>query len=689
MPKYLDGAGLSRFWNNIKRSIGSASQEQVDAWLDNHPEATTTVQDGSITLIKLADDSVALVSGLKGLADYATADMVKKIQPNAVVNGWKIASDGSAVADANYALHKFRLNAGSLIRIACTDSSAVIRFTSNGAVTVDPSQAGIIQVLDTGYNGTAVAPDNTTYLIVSALRSATVSVYRDALKLLVDSLIAADARVNAYMNMEAPIIECEFESGTINDGNGTGWTLPNAKRLRTDRYIHSSSGIINIDNPDGLRWFVIEYDYNQNMVGKAATWISGNSYVMQHGSLAKIILSRIDNADMTTSDAENLIVLDGFGLPLISLSDKMTPFASSDGWSIATNGVGILDADYRLDKYAVTEGDTLYLISRSVAQFQSDATVGAGTNPYIVGSPIVGGTQTTVTVPEGATYLIVSVDKSYSGMPIGAYSLANTSKGTHANHTMAISPTLAGERFIGHRGGGKTAPENTIPSLEQGHENGFRIFEVDLKFTSDDVPVLLHDQTINRTARNDDGTELSSTVNIGDITYEQASAYDYGIWKGQQYAGTELPTLKDALMWAKANGCCIEIDMYDTPNLNATKAAGIVSLVRRCGMVGSTLFTALYSTLGYFAQYDDICVCCSTPTLTEQGISATEDLLGRSQYTIASVQYPYVTAEQVAIVHSHGIAAKGFTATSAQTARHLFELGADKVILDGVYPSEV
>lgn len=58
MPKYLDGAGLSHFWNNIKGSIGSASQEQVDAWLDNHPEATTTVQDGAIATLKLADGAV-------------------------------------------------------------------------------------------------------------------------------------------------------------------------------------------------------------------------------------------------------------------------------------------------------------------------------------------------------------------------------------------------------------------------------------------------------------------------------------------------------------------------------------------------------------------------------------------------------------------------------------------------------
>lgn len=69
MPKYLDGAGLSRFWNNIKRSIGSASQEQVDAWLDNHPEATTTVQDNSITDPKLDNGGSGVITRVRMLGD--------------------------------------------------------------------------------------------------------------------------------------------------------------------------------------------------------------------------------------------------------------------------------------------------------------------------------------------------------------------------------------------------------------------------------------------------------------------------------------------------------------------------------------------------------------------------------------------------------------------------------------------
>lgn len=40
-------------------------ESSVDSWLDDHPEATTTVEDGSITAAKLNDDLVATVAEIK------------------------------------------------------------------------------------------------------------------------------------------------------------------------------------------------------------------------------------------------------------------------------------------------------------------------------------------------------------------------------------------------------------------------------------------------------------------------------------------------------------------------------------------------------------------------------------------------------------------------------------------------
>ena len=48
-----------------------------------------------------------------------------------------------------------------------------------------------------------------------------------------------------------------------------------------------------------------------------------------------------------------------------------------------------------------------------------------------------------------------------------------------------------------HRGG---IPENTLDAIRESEQNGAVAIEVDLAFTKDGHPVLLHDSTVDRTS---------------------------------------------------------------------------------------------------------------------------------------------------------------------------------------------
>ena len=109
--------------------------------------------------------------------------------------------------------------------------------------------------------------------------------------------------------------------------------------------------------------------------------------------------------------------------------------------------------------------------------------------------------------------------------------------------------TTSGIRSILHRGA-FGYPENTISAFKAGRKLGFNILECDVRFTSDGVAVMLHDASINRTARNSDGTAISGTVNIADITYEQALEYDFGLYM-QFPAGIKIPTFAEFLNLCK------------------------------------------------------------------------------------------------------------------------------------------
>lgn len=114
--------------------------------------------------------------------------------------------------------------------------------------------------------------------------------------------------------------------------------------------------------------------------------------------------------------------------------------------------------------------------------------------------------------------------------------------------------------FQAHKGVSSEAPENTFPAFAAAVAQGYGIIELDLGVTADGVFVVLHDSTLNRTARTADGGRIDGRVCISDISYEQACGYDYGIWFSEKFRGTALPRLKAVLDFAEKNGIKLKID---------------------------------------------------------------------------------------------------------------------------------
>lgn len=114
-------------------------------------------------------------------------------------------------------------------------------------------------------------------------------------------------------------------------------------------------------------------------------------------------------------------------------------------------------------------------------------------------------------------------------------------------------------RLQAHKGVSTEAPENTMPAYRLALEQGYDLIEADPKFTKDNICVMLHDKTLNRTARIN-GQLLTEEVAVADLTYAQLCAYDVGEWKGAAYRGTVVPTLCDLLQFGRETGIELKID---------------------------------------------------------------------------------------------------------------------------------
>ena len=109
-----------------------------------------------------------------------------------------------------------------------------------------------------------------------------------------------------------------------------------------------------------------------------------------------------------------------------------------------------------------------------------------------------------------------------------------------------------------HRGWRTKYPENTMAAFRASVDEGYDYIEFDPKYTSDGEIVILHDHTLDRTARNADGSNVKEGTKIKEITLSEARGYDYGLWFSEDFRGEKIPLLRELLdLAAETNGAQI------------------------------------------------------------------------------------------------------------------------------------
>lgn len=103
-------------------------------------------------------------------------------------------------------------------------------------------------------------------------------------------------------------------------------------------------------------------------------------------------------------------------------------------------------------------------------------------------------------------------------------------------------------------------PENTMSAFRRAVIQGYDVIELDLGYTLDKKLVVMHDETVNRTARRRDGSIIDEAVYINDITYSEALELDFGVYYSSKYRGETVPLFKDVLELAEASGIRLKAD---------------------------------------------------------------------------------------------------------------------------------
>jgi len=112
-------------------------------------------------------------------------------------------------------------------------------------------------------------------------------------------------------------------------------------------------------------------------------------------------------------------------------------------------------------------------------------------------------------------------------------------------------------KIIGHRGCASYAPENTLEGLHTAADMGVEWVELDVKLTKDQVPVMFHDETLERTT--------NGSGNMAEITYEDLKQLECGSWFGESFTGIQVPTLEEAIEVLIERGLGLNLEIKSCP----------------------------------------------------------------------------------------------------------------------------
>ncbi len=247
-------------------------------------------------------------------------------------------------------------------------------------------------------------------------------------------------------------------------------------------------------------------------------------------------------------------------------------------------------------------------------------------------------------------------------------------------------------KLIAHRGFSSTCPENTIPAFEEAARQGYKNVECDISWTSDGVPVLLHDPIINRTAASPSGLPLLIPRYCSDMTYKELLKYDFGIKKGDQFKGTKIPTFSEFLQCCKDNDLSPYIELKNNKCVNPDRIRMLVGLVEEYGLSDKVTWISFNSD---YLKIISECAPSSrigflySKTPDKKTLAVLDSLKTDRNEVFLDAKASNLTKNSVKLIKEHGYAVEAWTVSNMKYYDKVVNMGCSAVTTNNLTENEV
>jgi glycerophosphoryl diester phosphodiesterase len=239
------------------------------------------------------------------------------------------------------------------------------------------------------------------------------------------------------------------------------------------------------------------------------------------------------------------------------------------------------------------------------------------------------------------------------------------------------SSTWPYPRVIAHRGGGHFAPENTLAAMRLGAQRGFTMVEYDVKLSSDDIAILLHDDKVDRTS--------NGSGEAGAMTYRELATLDFGAWHSARYAGEPIPTLYAIAAFTQHNGILSNVEIKPHTGTDDHTGTLVTRMVRL--MWAHAKVPPLLSSFSEKALEAALREAPELPRALLVEAELPSDWRGRMaflQCAALNMNQRHVTPDIIAHAHEAGYRITAWTVNDTVRARELLDWGCDAIFTDEI-----
>jgi glycerophosphoryl diester phosphodiesterase len=229
-------------------------------------------------------------------------------------------------------------------------------------------------------------------------------------------------------------------------------------------------------------------------------------------------------------------------------------------------------------------------------------------------------------------------------------------------------------KVIGHRGARAYAPENTLASIHTAADLGIEWVEIDVKLTRDGVPVIFHDDELNRTTN---GSGL-----VAETDFKTIEELDAGLWFGDSFMGEKIPTLEEALNAIIDRNLGVNLEIKPCPGREKETAEVMLDVATRIWPEDSP--PPLISSFSHVSLESAMDVMAEWPRglLIDEYLPNWKELAAHLDVHTINIDGNTVTRDQMAEYLDYGKPILAYTINDPAKAKLLMSWGVSSVFSD-------